>query len=71
VRQTPDQRSRSASPRAPSSPRLELAAKPILIGHSFGGMIAEKLLGMEHTVPEAIANSALKQYRHSAAVTEL
>jgi len=26
----------------------ELPAKPILIGHSFGGMIAQKLLGMDH-----------------------
>src|SRR5262245_1569861 len=25
-----------------------LPAKPVLIGHSFGGMIAEKLLGMDY-----------------------
>jgi hypothetical protein len=27
--------------------------------------------GQDHTVPEAITKSTLKQYRHSAAVTEL
>src|SRR6516165_8427697 len=108
-----------------------LDAQPILIGHSFGGLIAEKLLGMDrgaaaiaidaaqikgvlqlplsqlrgtlsifanpanrhkavsltanedrgpllltmggkdHTVPEAITKSTLKQYRHSDAVTDL
>ena len=81
-----------------------LSQRPVLVGHSFGGMIAEKLLGedygaaanfslhsadkvqtrndergplllvmggQDHTVPEAITKSTLKQYRHSGAVTDL
>ena len=105
----------------------QLPDRPIIIGHSFGGMIAEKLLGQDyggaaiaidaaqiegvlafplsslrstlpvlphspdeintanegrgplllimggqdHTMPETITKSTLKQYRHSSAVTDL
>ena len=52
----PPGRTRTASPTTASttSPRTTrrssttLPAKPILIGHSFGGMIAEKLLGQDY-----------------------
>jgi hypothetical protein len=38
-----------------------LLAQPILIGHSFGGPIAEKLLGMERgAAPIAIDASQIK-----------
>ena len=38
-----------------------LLAQPILIGHSFGGLIAEKLLGMDRGVaPIAIDASQVK-----------
>jgi pimeloyl-ACP methyl ester carboxylesterase len=30
------------------------AAKPVLIGHSFGSMIAEKLLGARHVAPAVV-----------------
>ena len=81
-----------------------LGTPPVVIGHSFGGLIAEKLLGQDlaaaanfvmhsqakvatenqtrgplllisgtedHTVPDVVTRSTLKQYRDSAAVTEL
>jgi len=35
-----------------------LAARPILIGHSFGGMIAEKLLGMDYAVAAVAIDAA-------------
>jgi alpha/beta superfamily hydrolase len=36
-------------------------AQPILIGYSFGGLIAEKLLGMDHgAAPIAIDASQIK-----------
>ncbi len=36
----------------------QLPAKPILIGHSFGGMIAEKLLGMDEAVAAVAIDAA-------------
>jgi pimeloyl-ACP methyl ester carboxylesterase len=35
-----------------------LAAKPILIGHSFGGMIAEKLLGLDYAAAAIAIDAA-------------
>ena len=59
-----------------------LTTTPVVVGHSFGGLLAEKLLGdgrpllltmggMDHTVPEAISKSTYRKYRQSQASTQL
>ena len=50
-----------------------LPAKPVLVGHSFDnrGPLLLIMGGQDHTVPEAITKSTLKQYRHSHAINDL
>lgn len=46
-----------------------LSARPVLIGHSFGGMIAQKLLGQDHgTAAVAIDAAQIKGGATAAAV---